>query len=348
MIKHNWLKYSVLTATWLILLAVVYFNIRSSENNGFFSTDRHLGVALTSLLGKTLFVFGIIFYLLPQLSKKRKISIFIMEVIAWLIVCYMTEQYMLALLKKTGAQIHTSTPSFNHSFSWFSMFLYLLLLLILFAWHFTREWIRNERNKRVLIESQFTTELNFLKNQLNPHFLFNTLNNLFSIAHRNHDIETAGGISKLAGLMRYMLYESSVTKISLEKELQHIHNFIELSKLRYSKDEVVTEVKTDGDITQAILPPMLLLPFVENAFKHGIDVEKESKIRITLKVVGSTIHFACINTVMANHFVKYDDYGGIGLENVKRRLALLYPGKHQLDITDTGSTFTVLLQLENE
>lgn len=347
--KHTLSKYFVTVAIGLILLATIYIIKQSTENEGSFSTHRHLATALISLSGKTIFISGLLFYLLPKLSKKRKFSLFIFEVIAWLAVCFVSEQYMQAVLNntKTIALLPTDVISHFRFFSWINLVIYILLLMVIFAWHFTLEWIRNERYKRELIENQFTTELNYLKNQVNPHFLFNTLNNLFSIAQRNHDIETAGGITKLAGLMRYMLYESSVSKISLEKELLHIHNFIELNKLRYSEDEIVIEVIVEGDISQATLPPMLLLPFVENAFKHGVDIEKLSKIHIAVKAVGGIIQFTCINTILTNNFIIHEDHSGIGLENVKRRLKLLYPNKHRLEISDTGSTFIVQLQLEN-
>lgn len=228
---------------------------------------------------------------------------------------------------------------------WLNSVFYLIITLICVAIYFTRETFRNERQKRELIESQLSTELKFLKTQVNPHFLFNTLNNLFSIAQRNKDSETAAGISKLAGLMRYMLYDSAVASISLDKEIKNITDYIALSKLRYTNEEVVVSLTTKGILSEATISPMIFLPFIENAFKHGVNIEKINNISITIEALQEKIIFQCLNPIVEPSAIEYKEYGGIGLENVKRRLLLLYPGKHKLIIKDTGNNFTVYLEL---
>ena len=344
--KNKWIKYAIIIGSWLLLLVLLnwIFSSGASDKNGI-GDHQHFYLALTSLLTKTIFVLVILIFLLPQLSKKRNFSFFIIQVLAWLAICFITEQYVQSFfISPAGSHGHSTFN--NNPFVWINLFIYLFILLVLFAWHFTKEWVKNEKQKRELIENQFTTELMFLKNQVNPHFLFNTLNNLFSIAQRNKDMETADGISRLAGLMRYMLYDSSVTRISLEKELKNINDFIALSKLRYPNDEVVAVVNTSGNIENAFIAPMILLPFVENAFKHGVSIEQVTNISISLAANNNKIIFNCTNPVNDAGAMKQDEYGGIGLENVKRRLSLLYPGKHILAITDTGNTFTVNLELE--
>ncbi len=345
--ESKWVKYLVIVVGWLMLLIILNWLFSSSTTPGQTGNHQHFYFALTALLVKTIFVLVILYFLFPQLSKKRKLSYFLIQILAWLAICFITEQYLQSFFTITGFQGSPGHNAFRKNpFVWINLFIYFFILLVSFAWHFTKEWIKNEKQKRELAEIQLTTELNFLKNQVNPHFLFNTLNNLFSIAQRNKDNETANGISKLSGLMRYMLYDSSVMKVSLEKEIKNISDFIALSKLRYLNDEVSIEVNTFGNTENTYIAPMILLPFVENAFKHGINIEAITTISISLEVKNEIIIFTCINPVATNNTIKYEEYGGIGLENVKRRLALLYPQKHSLAITDSSDKFTVVLELE--
>jgi LytS/YehU family sensor histidine kinase len=192
---------------------------------------------------------------------------------------------------------------------------------------------------------QVQTELRLLKAQINPHFLFNTLNNLFGMA-RKQDPHTADGISGLSHLMRYMIYESNVELISLEKEIQQINRLIELQKLRFTKDDdIQIDFSIDGEAANVQIPPMLLIPFVENAFKHGISLVTPSFVRIHLNVEKDKLEFLVSNSKHLRSENK-DEIGlGIGLQNVSRRLELLYPGKHELAISDGEKVFEVRLLL---
>jgi len=265
----------------------------------------------------------------------------VFQVFGWLAGCFISELYLQSLFIQpvNGGSALNLNP-----FWWMNLCIYLFILLVFFAWHFTKEWVANEKQKRILIEAQLTTELQYLKIQVNPHFLFNTLNNLFSVAQRNNDGETAAGILKLAGLMRYMLYDSSAASVSLEKEVKNIRDYIALNKLRYNSEEVTAEVTVNGNIEGAVIAPMILLPFIENAFKHGVSIEQSTSIFILLEVLNDKIVFTCSNPI-ANALSITKEPGGIGLENVKRRLQLLYPAKHLLSIDDNGITFTVKLEL---
>ena len=345
--KNKVLKYSLILVAWLVVLMVLnglFSLLMQAGESGGLPGHLHFHLALTALIFKTVFIVVMIFFMLPQFSKKRNLALFVLQSMACLATCFLTEQYVQAYLARLygHGQVY---GVFKNPFWVFNLVLYVFFLLIICSYHFAREWLRNEKQRRELIENQLYTELKYLKSQVNPHFLFNTLNNLFSIAQRNQDDETANGISKLAGLMRYMLYDSSVSKISLEKELKNIQNFIALSKLRYPAEEVIIELHTSGNVEQAVIAPMLLLPFVENAFKHGIAIEKTSTISITLDAQHEKIVFTCSNPLLEPNRMPDDTYGGTGLENVKRRLALLYPQKHVLTIADKGNVFQVHLEL---
>jgi LytS/YehU family sensor histidine kinase len=192
---------------------------------------------------------------------------------------------------------------------------------------------------------QVQTELRLLKTQINPHFLFNTLNNLFGMA-RKQDPQTADGIAGLSHLMRYMIYESNVEFISLEKEIQQINRLIELQKLRFTKDDdIAIDFSTKGESRNLQIPPMLLIPFVENAFKHGISLASPSFVRIHLYVDVDKLEFRVTNSKHPKSEKREEEGPGIGLQNVSRRLELLYPGKHELAISDGEKVFEVRLVL---
>jgi len=188
------------------------------------------------------------------------------------------------------------------------------------------------------------TELELLKTQINPHFLFNTLNNLFGMARRQ-DKATADGISRLSHLMRYMIYDSNVEKIDLKMEVNQIQRLIELQKLRFTKeDDITIDFQIVGELNVQI-PPMLLLPFIENAFKHGISLENPSFIKIQLEVLESTLRFSVKNTNHTSKGKTEKSIPGMGLRNVKRRLELLFPGIHELTVQKTDQEWDVELTL---
>ncbi len=194
---------------------------------------------------------------------------------------------------------------------------------------------------------QAQTELDFLRSQVHPHFLFNTLNNLFGLARRR-DPAAADGIARLSGLMRYMIYESTVERIDLTKEIDQIHRLIELEKLRFlPEDNISIEFQTQGEPDGTTVPPMLLLPFVENAFKHGIRATAPSFVRIRLAIEPEQIRFSVENSVHKLTGAGSENPSGRGLENVRRRLQLLFPDSHRLDIEETGELFSVCLFLDN-
>ncbi|HWZ16257.1 MAG TPA: histidine kinase [Mucilaginibacter sp.] len=230
-----------------------------------------------------------------------------------------------------------------------------ILLIFLFiqgasiAYFFSKAWVNNELIRKQLAAHQLSTEIKFLKSQINPHFLFNTLNNLFSMAQGNGNEELADGISKLSEMMRYMIYESNAEIVPLSKEIEYLKNSIVLNKLRYADDEVKVVFNYPEHLQDLYIAPMIFIPFVENAFKHGVLINRSSQIDISISVVGEkSILFTCENTDYG--FIrKMDDVdGGIGLENVKRRLELVYPGKYDLAIKKEEDKYVVALKIDLE
>jgi two-component system, LytTR family, sensor kinase len=190
--------------------------------------------------------------------------------------------------------------------------------------------------------------LDFLRSQINPHFLFNALNTIYGTALQEGAERTSSGIEKLGDMMRFMLQENMQEKIALSREVDYLENFISLQKLRTETRE---NIRINADIQQPVLlveiAPMLLIPFVENAFKHGISFREPSYINISLEMRDKTLHFDVSNS---KHVQQDSDpekeKSGIGLDNVKQRLALVYPGRHQLVVRETKSDFFVHLSVE--
>jgi LytS/YehU family sensor histidine kinase len=192
---------------------------------------------------------------------------------------------------------------------------------------------------------QLETELSLLKTQINPHFLFNTLNNLYGLAQKQK-MGTADGIAQLSDLMRYMIYDSGVSKIDLAKEIHQIRQLIKLQKLRFSiEDDLSIDFQIEGDVNAVKIPPMLLIPFVENAFKHGISCYEPSFLKIDLRIDESKLHLSVKNSIHISRNPQSDLDSGLGLKNVRRRLELLYPDSHELKIRKEEKNFEIDLSL---
>ncbi|MBS1661819.1 MAG: sensor histidine kinase [Bacteroidetes bacterium] len=222
---------------------------------------------------------------------------------------------------------------------------FLVIEGIAVAYFFLNAWAKSELIQSRLQANQLSTEIKFLKSQVNPHFLFNTLNNLFSMAQDKGNDELADGISKLSGMMRYMLYDSNEETVPLDKEITYLEECITLNKLRYDDEEVRVTFEHPGPGSNIPVAPMLFIPFVENAFKHGVAIGQQSAIDIAIAVAGQKLLFTCINRDYS--FIKkmHMEISGIGLENVKRRLELVYPNKHHLVINKEKDKFMVQLEI---
>lgn len=206
---------------------------------------------------------------------------------------------------------------------------------------------RKEKEAVQLKNEHLDTEMKFLRSQINPHFLFNSINNIYTLTVLKSDAAPEN-LLKLSGMLRYMLYECNADKVALKKEIEYIKNYIDLMLLKDSKGLNV-ETGIEKNPPNLMIAPLLLIPFIENAFKHSKieDIEK-NWIKIKLKTVGKHLFFETANSIPEGHFAK-DKAGGIGLKNVKRRLEIMYPGKHQLIIdTNEDKIFKVNLEIELE
>ncbi len=220
---------------------------------------------------------------------------------------------------------------------------YTIIIVVIGAMgRFTFDWFRHMQIQSELKNQNLNSELALLKSQLNPHFLFNTLNNIHTLVYKKSD-NADKAVLKLSHLMRYVLYESNEDKVPLTKEIEYLNNYIELEKLRMSTPEQV-EFTIKGSYNSENIAPMILVPFIENAFKHSNKNKNDNFIRILLSVKDDKLLFSCSNTLNDIDDNK-NGTGGIGLKNVQRRLELLYPKKYNLEIHQTEHTYTIQLNL---
>lgn len=220
-----------------------------------------------------------------------------------------------------------------------------ILLLLIFALStcikLVSEWYKSEKERTLVASQKVNSELSFLKAQLNPHFLFNTLNSIYSLANKKSD-DTTVAIVTLSELMRYMIYEANEDFISLEKEIEYIKNYISLQLLRL-KDSSGVKINVHGDLNYKI-EPLLLISFIENAFKYGTDYKGKTDITIKITTTNDELQLVVCNLTSLQNTI--DKNSGIGLENIQNRLNLLYPNAHTLEITNAKKSFKVNLKIK--
>ena len=204
------------------------------------------------------------------------------------------------------------------------------------------KWFEDIKLKADLNKRNYETELALLKSQINPHFLFNTINNIDMLITKDATSASAY-LNKLSDIMRFMLYETKTERIPLNKELTYIEKFIELQKIRTTNQHYIN-FNVTGDATNMMIPPMLFIPFIENAFKHTENKKTENAINIKIDIEKSRIIFRCENSYNPNSQLKQDG-NGLGSELIRKRLALMYPDKHTLVITNNNELYKVELTI---
>jgi two-component system LytT family sensor kinase len=284
--------------------------------------------------------------LIPLLVKEQKryglyiISIVLLIVVMCIIktvIASLNPEIILSYSSGKAALEYSSIGRYAAESLFFSGFFVVVSALLKFA----VDWLGNERVQRNLERERKEMELQFLKSQLNPHFLFNSLNNIYSLAYQKSD-KTADAILKLSEIMRYMIYESNDSWVSLSKEIEYVQSFIELQKLRF-KNGAAVEFTMNGEIDNQQIVPLILISFVENAFKHGIANDPNNPIKINIIANQKILHFSITNK--KNKYNK-DEMGGVGLNNVERRLQLLYPDRYKLNIVNSATHYTSELMLD--
>jgi signal transduction histidine kinase len=275
--------------------------------------------------------------LIPQFFYKKKYIVYISSIIFFFAIYVPFMWFLWVNLTKQGIGF-----TFNrHLF--FSTFIFLFILACSIAYKTISDKVISDRLASQKETENLKTELSLLRSQVSPHFMFNVLNNMVALARKQSD-QLEPSLIKLSSLMRYMLYETDEEKVSLEKETEYLQSYIDLQQQRFGK-KVLINVKMCKADKIYFIEPMLLIPFVENAFKHGTGMIENAHIDIELKAENNMLNFRVCNQYDPSSIEIKDKASGIGLTNVQRRLQLLHPGNHTLRITKDNGLFTVTLQI---
>lgn len=215
-----------------------------------------------------------------------------------------------------------------------NFFLFLVVGLFSLMLRISSQWKQTEREK-------LNTELLYLKAQINPHFLFNTLNSIYSLAIDKSD-QTASAVVKLSSMMRYVISEADKDFVPLSKEIAYIQSYIELQQIRFG-EEVEVQIRISGDTTGKKIAPLILIPFIENAFKHGVNAEENSRISIQIDLLKTDLVLLVVNNKVQVQPAGEEQPGGLGIANTRNRLDLVYPGRHTLSIEENEREHLVSL-----
>jgi sensor histidine kinase YesM len=296
------------------------------------------------------------YYLVPRLLFTNQIRKFVLVLFLLLflqfLMNYILDLYFLPRIQFPKVPFKTfngfAPPKMPNGFfkpqligTLFSFFLITLLstLVALFL-----ERIKSfEEKKRIQFEKT-AAELSALKLQISPHFLFNTLNNIRWLARKKSDL-TEDAVVKLATMLRYIIYQASEQKVGLLLEINNLKDFIGLQEMRIGHSTSV-HFEVNGLVEDYEIEPLLFIPFVENAFKYGVSETVDSEIQIKLKLVANVLTFKVSNLIFRNQCFENKENTGLGIENVRQRLCLLYPNAHTLNISDNDQMFTVSLRIE--
>jgi two-component system, LytTR family, sensor histidine kinase AlgZ len=221
-----------------------------------------------------------------------------------------------------------------------SLFIVIFVAMLRFA----QDWFEFEARKKEIENEKLTAELTFLKAQINPHFLFNTLNNLYYLAYSKSE-NTTEVIAKLSQMMRYMIYESNHSRVLLSREIEYMQNYISLERLRLN-NQIPIKFDIDGKVEDAWITPLIFITFLENAFKHGVTNNNPGAwVNVSIRLENKTCIYRVENSKITNAQVDNGGKSGIGLQNVKRRLELSYPGQYHLEVEDKADRYAVELNL---
>jgi len=282
------------------------------------------------------------YYLIPKLLYKKKYALFIPFFILMILASSLLKIY-------AGGAITGHPVSLNFSND-LKLKIYENVISDFFlvaagaAFKLVFDYLKMQQRLVEIAKENAETELNFLKSQINPHFLFNSLNSVYFLINKDN-AEARAALHKFSEMLRYQLYEANGEKIPVEKEIVYLKDYVDLQQLR--KDEKYSvQFNCGAEVKGFLIEPLLLIPFVENAFKHiSHHPDNTNFVKLDMTSHNGTVFFAIENSKEKGRPIT-EKSGGIGLANVKRRLELLYPGKHELDIDETDNKFSVKLKLQ--
>ncbi|MEM6633661.1 MAG: histidine kinase [Bacteroidota bacterium] len=358
----SWLyRYKLYHIPFWFVYHYVWWSISSGSplkaaDNIFFSpyTFKFLFYVLFQAIG----VYVNLYYLLPKFLEKGKYTAYLVSVLLTILVTsflIIPGYYVSAWWNGIPFEELFGMPanSFMHFVKTNSLPSTVASMTLAMSIKLGKNWLESQRRAQILEKEKLETELKFLKAQFNPHFLFNTINSIFVLIHKNPD-RASESLAKFSHLMRYQLYECNAPQIPLDQELLYLENFIELEELRMESDfelSVYFPTPLSSEAKSMMIAPFILMPFVENAFKHVSQSPEQVNwitIRLTLRENILSFHVGNSRSSLEKNAHDILQAGGLGLKNVQRRLDLLYPQKHNLDIVDQTDRFEITLALNLE
>lgn len=295
---------------------------------------------ITNVLFYAVLVYGNIYYLIPNYFQDKRYPAYFILLILFVIIItpiYSLALYLIAFDDPIERSALLKLKNYYYFFNLFIAGASTVFVII-------KDWIFQKKEKRELENRNIQSELNFLKSQINPHFLFNTLNSLYALTLVKSD-RAPDIVIKLSEMMRYMLYECNEKFVSLENEISYLKNYIELEKLRQPAD-VYIDFRLSGDFDHLNIAPLILISFLENSFKHGISTTLNyGYVKLEINIVDKILEFKIVNSLDKKRKTKKNGVGGIGLLNAQKRLDLIYPDHYSLEIDESDNSYTVNLNI---
>jgi hypothetical protein len=343
--KIEILLYAVI---WALVFSVPYFSERSSGHINWNEVARNWTHILSYLV---IFLINVYVLVPLLLLKKRYPSYFVSVTALILLIIALPLLLQPALHPFVGSQdASLRTPGINTPMQKPPLIVFadnlIICILLLGAGTTTgmmKKWLSEEKLRKDAEKEQLKTNLALLRHQVSPHFFMNTLNNIHTLIELDSE-KAQDAVERLSTLMRYLLYDSARNTIELKKEIEFIHSFISLMQLRHS-DEVDVKTVIPEQIPDAQIPPMLFISLLENAFKHGVCYPLKSYIYFELQILETSLHCIVKNSKNKNATNQHGEYSGIGLDNIKDSLRLLYEDNFRLNILDTENEFEVTLSI---
>ncbi|SEM31510.1 Histidine kinase [Chryseobacterium taichungense] len=337
--RYRLLRHMLLLLWLFSLLANANFTSEFTENS------RYLLFLVVFLTFVTMIYINM-YFIVPLFFFRGKYVAYFLTVV---LLCILGLVFLIAIIGDLFAKYHINDPHKNFEINEYfaSVNFVMLFILLTTTIKLLQRWIKDSDRMSELKTLTMNLELNELKNQIMPHFLFNMLNNIKALI-RNDPSKATDIIVRLSDLLRYQLYESSNEKIRLTSEINFITNFLSLEKVRRDHfDFTIQTHDRSSDFKSVKIPPNLFMPFVENAVKHSADImENESNINIVFSITKKEIYFSCINSVSADQEVVKNLYGGLGLKNINRRLQLLYDkSDYALEISPSLKQYSINLKI---
>jgi two-component system, LytTR family, sensor histidine kinase AlgZ len=282
------------------------------------------------------------FVLLPRFLEKKKWLPYILEFLLPFILVVAARVLVQRYLMDEFS--HHEKYFYKNIFIIQTAVITLFITIFISLLRFVSDWFQLEAMKKEVQNEKLTSELNFLKAQINPHFLFNTLNNLYYLAYSKSE-NTTEVISKLSQVMRYMIYDANHERVLLDKEIEYMKNYISLERLRLN-NQIPINFSINGNTDGVEIAPLVLITFLENAFKHGVtNTNVKAWVNISISIEGKNLFYTVENSKDSQAVADNVNKSGIGLANVGRRLELVYPGKHDLKVEDTPDRYYIELNI---